>query len=111
MEKEISYSPKVLGSPSAAAGGDCGRRESERQDPAAGQHACSALEQPDHWWRDGVHRFWKAQGHKIGSSMCEEDKLDLARSLLKKAEDRKMMCCCPWTTCATPNSRLWRHRW
>ena len=29
--------------------------------------------------------FLKAQGHKIGKSICEEDKLDLARELLEKA--------------------------
>ena len=32
--------------------------------------------------------FLKAQGHKIGKSICEEDKLDLARELLEKAEKK-----------------------
>ncbi len=30
--------------------------------------------------------FLKAQGHNIGKSICEEDKLDLARELLEKAK-------------------------
>lgn len=33
-----------------------------------------------------AYTFLKAQGHKIGKSICEEDKLDLARELLAKAE-------------------------
>ncbi len=32
--------------------------------------------------------FLKAQGHKIGKSICEEDKLDLARELLEKAKQK-----------------------
>lgn len=34
--------------------------------------------------------FLKAQGHKIGKSICEEDKLDLAREILKKAEEKNV---------------------
>ena len=34
--------------------------------------------------------FLKAQGHKIGKSICEEDKLELARDILKKAEEKKV---------------------
>lgn len=32
--------------------------------------------------------FLKAGGHKIGKSICEEDKLDLARELLEKAKQK-----------------------
>ena len=32
--------------------------------------------------------FLKAQGHSIGKSICEEDKLDLARELLEKANKK-----------------------
>lgn len=32
--------------------------------------------------------FLKAQGHSIGKSICEEDKLDLARELLEKAKQK-----------------------
>jgi len=32
-----------------------------------------------------AYTFYKAQGHSIGTSICEEDKLDLATSLLEKA--------------------------
>eukprot|EP00796_Vickermania_ingenoplastis_P012982 gene12982-8832_t len=37
-----------------------------------------------------AYTFQKAAGIPIGTSMCEEDKLDLARSLLKKAEEKKV---------------------
>lgn len=33
-----------------------------------------------------AYTFFKAMGGKIGSSLCEEDKLDLAKSLLEKAK-------------------------
>ncbi|XP_071725770.1 phosphoglycerate kinase, cytosolic-like isoform X1 [Rutidosis leptorrhynchoides] len=33
-----------------------------------------------------IFTFYKAQGHKVGSSLVEEDKLDLATSLLEKAK-------------------------
>ncbi|MGE5612812.1 MAG: triose-phosphate isomerase [Bacillota bacterium] len=32
-----------------------------------------------------AYTFLKAKGHKIGNSICEDDKLDLAKSLLEKA--------------------------
>lgn len=35
-----------------------------------------------------AYTFLKAQGHQIGKSICEEDKLDLARELLAKAETK-----------------------
>ena len=35
-----------------------------------------------------AYTFLKAKGYKIGNSICEEDKLDLARSLMKKAEEK-----------------------
>ncbi|MFT4019748.1 MAG: phosphoglycerate kinase [Agriterribacter sp.] len=34
-----------------------------------------------------AYTFMKAQGGKIGNSLCEEDRLDVARMLLKKAEE------------------------
>ena len=33
-----------------------------------------------------AYTFYKAQGHHIGTSICEEDKLDLARDLIEKAK-------------------------
>jgi len=33
------------------------------------------------------YTFLKAMGHNIGNSLCEEDKLDLARSLIQKAKE------------------------
>lgn len=35
-----------------------------------------------------AYTFLKAKGYKIGSSICEDDKLDLARSLIEKAEKK-----------------------
>lgn len=37
-----------------------------------------------------AYTFLKAQGHKIGKSICEEDKLDLANELLKKAKQKNV---------------------
>lgn len=33
-----------------------------------------------------IFTFYKAQGYKVGSSLVEEDKLDLATSLIEKAK-------------------------
>ncbi len=35
-----------------------------------------------------AYTFMKAQGGKIGNSLCEEDRLDVARDLLKRAEEQ-----------------------
>ena len=35
-----------------------------------------------------AYTFMKAQGYSIGNSICEEDKVDLARSLMQKAKDK-----------------------
>ena len=35
-----------------------------------------------------AYTFYKAQGHSIGTSICEDDKLDLANDILKKAESK-----------------------
>jgi len=35
-----------------------------------------------------AYTFYKAQGHNIGTSICEEDKLDLATALLEKAKQK-----------------------
>ena len=42
-----------------------------------------------------AYTFLKAQGMNIGKSVCEEDKLDLARELLKKAEDKNVKLLLP----------------
>ncbi|ORC76993.1 phosphoglycerate kinase, partial [Trypanosoma theileri] len=88
MEKEIEYFAKVLGNPTrplvAIVGG---AKVSDKI-----QLLDNMLQRIDYLIIGGAmaYTFLKAQGHKIGISMCEEDKLDLARSLLKKAEDRKV---------------------
>ena len=35
-----------------------------------------------------AYTFLKAKGYKIGNSICEDDKLDLAKDLMKKAKDK-----------------------
>ena len=35
-----------------------------------------------------AYTFFKAQGHSIGKSICEEDKLDLAKELMEKAKQK-----------------------
>ena len=48
-----------------------------------------------------AYTFSKAQGGEIGTSLCEEDKLDLANDLLKKAKDKGVKLLLPVdTVCA-----------
>ena len=48
-----------------------------------------------------AYTFSKAQGGEIGTSLCEEDKLDLANDLLKKAADKGVKLLLPVdTVCA-----------
>ncbi len=42
-----------------------------------------------------AYTFLKAQGMNIGKSVCEEDKLDLAKELLKKAESKNVKLLLP----------------
>lgn len=36
-----------------------------------------------------AYTFEKAQGEEIGNSLCEEDKLDYALEMIKKAEEKR----------------------
>jgi 3-phosphoglycerate kinase len=45
-----------------------------------------------------AYTFLKAQGHSIGTSICEEDKLDLAKSLLEKAKSKNVKLLLPVDT-------------
>ena len=48
-----------------------------------------------------AYTFCKAQGGKIGTSLCEEDKLELALGLIKKAEEKGVKLLLPVdTVCA-----------
>ena len=42
-----------------------------------------------------AYTFLKAMGHSIGNSVCEEDKLDLAKELMKKAEEKHVKMLLP----------------
>ena len=55
-----------------------------------------------------AYTFCKAQGGKIGTSLCEEDKLDLALGLIKKAEDKGVKLLLPVDTVC--GRSLWRGR-
>ena len=47
------------------------------------------------------YTFMKAMGKEIGTSLCEDDKLDLAKDLMKKAEDKGVKLLLPVdTVCA-----------
>lgn len=45
-----------------------------------------------------AYTFFKAQGYSVGNSMCEEDKLDLAREAMQKAKDRGVKLMLPVDT-------------
>ncbi len=45
-----------------------------------------------------AYTFLKAQGYEIGNSLLEEDKIDLAKELLKKAKDNKVELLLPVDT-------------
>ncbi|CAG9573081.1 phosphoglycerate kinase C, glycosomal [Leishmania major strain Friedlin] len=86
MEKEINYFSRVLNNPPrplvAIVGGAKVSDKIELLD--------NMLSRINYLVIGGAmaYTFQKAQGRKIGISMCEEDKLDLAKSLLKKAQER-----------------------
>lgn len=42
-----------------------------------------------------IFTFYKAQGHSVGSSLVEEDKLDLATSLMEKAKSKGVQMLLP----------------
>lgn len=45
-----------------------------------------------------AYTFFKAKGYGVGTSLCELDKVDLAKDLLKKAEDKKVKLLLPVDT-------------
>ena len=42
-----------------------------------------------------AYTFFAAQGHQVGTSICEYDKLDLARELMAKAREKGVNCLLP----------------
>lgn len=42
-----------------------------------------------------AYTFYKAQGHGIGTSICEEDKIDLAKDILNKAKEKNVKILLP----------------
>lgn len=58
-----------------------------------------------------AYTFLKAQGHSIGTSICEEEKLDLARDLMKKAEEKGVKLLLPHSSVvATEYSKDAEHK-
>lgn len=49
------------------------------------------------------YTFAKAQGVSVGNSLCEEDKLDLARELIKKAKEKNVSLLLPIDTVIADN--------
>ena len=45
-----------------------------------------------------AYTFFKAQGYNVGNSICEEDKLDLAKELMQKAKDKGVKLMLPVDT-------------
>ena len=45
-----------------------------------------------------AYTFFKAQGYEVGNSICELDKLDLAKNLMKKAEEKGVKLLLPIDT-------------
>ena len=45
-----------------------------------------------------AYTFFKAQGYNVGVSICEEDKLDLAKELMQKAKDKGVKLMLPVDT-------------
>ena len=45
-----------------------------------------------------AYTFFKAQGYEVGDSICELDKLDLAKDLMKKAEEKQVKFMLPIDT-------------
>ena len=45
-----------------------------------------------------AYTFFKAQGYEVGNSICEMDKLDLAKSAMKKAEEKGVKLMLPVDT-------------
>ncbi len=42
-----------------------------------------------------AYTFYKALGYKVGNSICEDDKIDLAKELMKKAESKNVKMLLP----------------
>ncbi|GET88067.1 phosphoglycerate kinase C, glycosomal [Leishmania tarentolae] len=93
MEKEINYFSRVLNNPPrplvAIVGGAKVSDKIELLDNMLGRINYLVI------GGAMAYTFQKAQGRKIGISMCEEDKLDLAKSLLKKAQERGVQVLLP----------------
>ncbi|KAG5479935.1 hypothetical protein LSCM1_06353 [Leishmania martiniquensis] len=93
MEKEINYFAQVLNSPPrplvAIVGGAKVSDKIQLLDNMLGRINYLVI------GGAMAYTFQKAQGHKIGISMCEGDKLDLAKSLLKKAQERGVQVLLP----------------
>lgn len=96
MEKEIDFYTQALGNPKrpyvAILGG---KKVSDKIGVIE-----ALLEKVDTLMIGGAmaYTFFKAQGYNVGNSICEEDKLELAREIMKKAEEKHVKLMLPVDT-------------
>ena len=96
MEKEIDFYTEALGNPKrpyvAILGG---KKVSDKIGVIE-----ALLEKVDTLMIGGAmaYTFFKAQGYNVGNSICEEDKLELAREIMKKAEEKHVKLMLPVDT-------------
>ena len=96
MEKEIDFYTQALGNPKrpyvAILGG---KKVSDKIGVIE-----ALLEKVDTLMIGGAmaYTFFKAQGYNVGNSICEMDKLDLAREIMKKADEKHVKLMLPVDT-------------
>ena len=96
MEKEIDFYTEALGNPKrpyvAILGG---KKVSDKIGVIE-----ALLEKVDTLMIGGAmaYTFFKAQGYNVGNSICEMDKLDLAREIMKKADEKHVKLMLPVDT-------------
>ena len=96
MEKEIDFYTEALGNPKrpyvAILGG---KKVSDKIGVIE-----ALIEKVDTLMIGGAmaYTFFKAQGYNVGNSICEMDKLDLAREIMKKADEKHVKLMLPVDT-------------
>ena len=96
MEKEIDFYTEALGNPKrpyvAILGG---KKVSDKIGVIE-----ALIEKVDTLLIGGAmaYTFFKAQGYNVGNSICEMDKLDLAREIMKKADEKHVKLMLPVDT-------------
>lgn len=89
MEREVEYLGKLLGTPESPFVAVIGGAKVSDKIGVIEQ----LLTRVDSLMIGGAmsYTFLKAQGHSVGTSLVEDDKLDVARDLMKRAGDRLLL--------------------